>query len=84
MPELINNRPASVMVMAGGRMRSSIHTATPSSNTPKTPLTASIQEPARGSSLPAEVPITISGTPMPMLKANSAMPPSIASPVWLM
>ena len=32
-PELINNRPASVMVMAGGRIRSSIHTATPSRST---------------------------------------------------
>ena len=46
------------------------------------PLTASIQAPAFGKNFPADVPIASRGAPIPMLKANKAMPPIKASPVF--
>ncbi len=58
--------------------------ATASSSTPNTALTASIQAPARGNSLPAEVPMASSGAPMPNPSPSSAKKPSTASPVWPM
>ena len=41
----------------------------------ETALMASIQPPARGSNLRAEVPMAINGAPMPRLSANNAAPP---------
>src|SRR5690625_5610746 len=52
--------------------------------TPNTALTASIQAPLRGRSLPADVPHMTSGMPIPMAMANRAKPPRMASPVWPM
>ena len=54
---------------------------TPSSITPNTAFTVLIHAPALGSSLPADTPATISGTPMPIPSANKATPPSTGSPV---
>ena len=62
-----------------GRMRSSIHIAKASSITPKKALIFSIQRPALGSRVPAEVPIISNGIPMPILIANNAAPPRTGS-----
>ena len=67
-----------------GTRRASIHTATPSINTPNMFLTVSIQAPARGNKRPAEAPTTNNGAPMPSAMTNNAAPPRHMFPVWLM
>ena len=62
-------------------MRSSSQMATPSMTTPKKRLISSIHMPARGSRLPPPVPKMISGTPIPMDRANSEAAPVAASPL---
>ena len=64
-----------------GTSRASIQIATASISTAKNFFTVSIHAPARGSSRPAEVPIRISGAPMPRDMTNSALPPRNTSPV---
>ncbi len=80
----ISGTAHSITVTRSGRMRDSIHTATPSMRAPNTRLTVSIQAPARGSSCPADAPTTSSGTPMPIAIENSASPPRTTWPVWPM
>src|SRR5690606_30746039 len=65
-----------------GSTRPIIQIASPSSITPNAALTVFIHGPAFGSSLPAEVPTTRSGAPMPRLNANSAPAPRTTSPLW--
>ena len=61
-----------------------IHSATASSMTPKAFLTPSIHGPTLGSRLREATPTASSGAPMPRPIANSAQPPSTASPVCAM
>ena len=67
------------MIQTPSSIRDSIQIASARKVTPNTALTASIHAPARGSSLPALAPNTISGAPMPSASANNAKPPSTAS-----
>jgi hypothetical protein len=72
------------MTTSVGSTGATIHSATASSITPKACFTCAIQAPARGSSAPADSPSSSSGTLMPTAIANSALPPSTTSRVWLM
>ena len=74
----------SVSVTPPGRMRDNIHTPRPRNMNPNAPFTATIQEPAFGSSLPCAAPTASSGAPMPRLIANRAVPPRTMSPVCAM
>ena len=60
------------------------HTATASSITPKARRTPSIHGPGLGSALRASTPTITSGAPIPRAIANSAAPPSTASPLLAM
>ena len=75
--------PQSARASGPGRIGCTVQSATPSSSTPNAALTSTIQAPARGSSAPAEAPISSSGTLMPAASENSAVPPSQTSRVWL-
>ncbi len=75
--------PQAASVSATGSTGCTIQIATASSSTPKNCFTPSIQGPAFGSSAPAEAPTSSSGTLIPTASANSALPPSITSRVWL-
>ena len=72
----------SASVTLPGSMRDNIHTARPSIMKPNAFLIDSIHGPAFGSSFPAEAPTINNGAPMPMLNANSAVPPRNMSPDW--
>ena len=76
-------RPTAPSTRLAGSTGCTVQRATPSSSTPNTRLTPSIQAPARGSSAPAEAPTSSSGTLMPAASENSAVPPSQTSRVWL-
>ena len=71
----------SASVTVPGRMRDNIHTARPMNMKPKALLTATIHAPAFGNSLPWAAPTASSGAPIPMLIANSAVPPRNMSPL---
>jgi hypothetical protein len=62
-------------VATGSKMRLNSHTATARSPIPKMILVTFIQGHALGINLPADVPMIISGIPMPMPKEKSAIPP---------
>ena len=79
---MINSAHRSMAILPG-ITRAKNQMATPSMMTPKPCLTFSIQAPTRGSNDPAEAPMMSNGTPKPRPMANSAAPPSSASPVWL-
>ncbi len=68
------------MMTAPGRIRSSIQIASASKPTPNTALTAPIQGPALGTSLPADVPNNTRGVPMPRDMLNRAVPPRVGLP----
>ena len=76
--------PHSSMMTETDNTGVTIQMATPSRSSPNNTLMCTIQAPARGSRLPAERPVSSSGTLMPMAMANNAVPPSTTSPVWLM
>jgi hypothetical protein len=58
-------------------------TAIARSMTPKKLRMAFIQGPVLGSKVPAEAPSKSNGTPIPIDNANSAAPPKMISPDWL-
>src|SRR5471030_1962314 len=77
------NTPHSAIITVTGNTGDTIHTATAISSKPKTCLTWFIHAPARGSRLPAEIPVSSSGTLMPAAIENSAQPPVQTLRVWL-
>ena len=77
------SRPQQAKAIGAGMTGCTVHSATPTSSTPKAILTSTIQAPARGNNAPAEAPTSNSGTLMPAASEKSAVPPSQTSRVWL-
>ena len=69
---------------AAGRIRDSIHTASPRNTNPNTRCAVVIHGPLVGMPRPAAAPNASNGVPMPIASRNSAAPPSTGSWLWPM